>query len=1330
MTLVAQSNEEAWLVRETSALGPYVVQLVGKRTTFGALERGHWVIVIDSVNALKRVGRILRVRSDLESTTLYFDRLHLVRRAGSLTDVGLTLASGHVARLRAEDLARVLARDDVSSTTDVQLIQNPAYVRELLELATRDDLLGPANGPEEFVVDMSVRDRYLVGKLAPRKPGEVAGIEVEPATAADEIDEPTEEYNAQLHEPGAEFAHASGRVEPEEDAFDEIDTTNNQSLVPSSLGLTFCVGPDIKALDIIAQWGSYARIPKDEHEYTKPRKNRDTGGVEDAKVKVWRRTPRGGRVRLSLQDGTVKPLVPDTQQQEVRIQGTVRTNMKGERLVTLFLVNGQIEPGTNRDSAWLFQPQLIVRGSSDAAGTAVFLRRPSADAVVDDLERDHLALIYRRRVEFAVGHGVAIHAETAPNDPTRAIEVRTEVIPSYEVPITETPGPDPADRPAMRAMVARGWLDMLLLADLDRAELEEALRTLVDDYGAWIDEQRTRVGKSIVGYDAPANEALGRCKMTFDRLQTGLKVVISDAKALEAFRFANRAMARQRARGIYALRRRRGEEVAFDDIDVRSNRSWRPFQLAFLLLAIPSLADPRHTDRTSPAEAFADLLWFPTGGGKTEAYLGVAAFAMGVRRLHGVVENLDGGRGLTVIMRYTLRLLTLQQFQRAATLLCAMETIRQEDVSKWGPEPFTLGLWVGNKVTPGTTDQSHQAIEAIRDKDRSRAGIASPAQLTSCPWCGSEIQPGRDIDVDRVDGRTAIYCGDKFSRCEFTKAKSSSNTHPGLPVQVVDEEIYHRPPTMLIATVDKFAMMAWRPEVRTLFGKVREECERHGLLWPGHDCGGGHRARRPHAAAKVKAVRAVRPPDLIIQDEFHLISGPLGTMVGLYETAVDDLCSWQIGEVKIRPKVVASTATVRRAADQVRNVFMRRLAIFPPKALDVEDDFFSIQRSVESKPGRRYMGICSPGSSRPAVLIRTYTAFLTAAQGLFDTFGALADPYMTLVGYFNSLRELGGMKRLAEDDVQTRSFRVKMSLVERPGLEQRRVGMIAELTSRVSNADIPRYLDQLEVPFDGVFDPSAGRFISRRPPEAPRPIDVVLATNMLSVGVDVSRLGVMVVNGQPKGTAEYIQATSRVGRAFPGLVAAVLTWARPRDLSHYETFEHYHATFYQHVEAQSVTPFSPRAMDRGLTGTMLAMIRNRFELFSPNLGAGALTSPSCLEMVSTIDSVTERTWEVTEDSAKKGRVTAELKSRADVWVKEAALPGRLLVYQKYGAGPTAYPLLEAPGIRPWSMWTVPMSMREVEPGVNLVMEEDRALEEPNWRARPIGTREKDDGDLP
>ena len=293
-----------------------------------------------------------------------------------------------------------------------------------------------------------------------------------------------------------------------------------------------------------------------------------------------------------------------------------------------------------------------------------------------------------------------------------------------------------------------------------------------------------------------------------------------------AFRFANRAMARQRAHSLFALSQRRGENKTLADFEQRQYRSWRPFQLAFILLSIPSLADPTHKDRTKPLEAFADLLWFPTGGGKTEAYLGVAAFAMAIRRLQGNLGGYDGSRGLTVIMRYTLRLLTLQQFQRASTLICAMELLRQEAEAtgdkSLGSEPFTIGLWVGNKVTPGTTEDSHKAIQDIRNPEKFDAGGTSPAQLTSCPWCGCEIRPSTTSRSIRPPEATTIYCGDKLGRCEFSKGKSSKKPHPGIPVLVVDEEIYHRPPSMMIATVDKFALMAWRGEVRTLFGRASD----------------------------------------------------------------------------------------------------------------------------------------------------------------------------------------------------------------------------------------------------------------------------------------------------------------------------------------------------------------------------------------------------------------------------------------------------------------------------------------------------------------------------
>ncbi|MGF6763374.1 ribosomal protein L24E [Paraburkholderia sp. GAS33] len=1296
-------------------LAPYTLVLQGERSLYQDIAEDDRVLVLNLAGEIDRAGRVLRVRSDLETTTLYFDRVSVADASVPVASVSLSPpSSGGVGRIQREEFVRASSAALQQTVDSVPPVEDRAYVRELLQLAVMDDLLGPAGGPRERIVDMSVRDRYLVGKLAPRDDAQ-GGIEgLEGPLAEEEGEEPTDPIVPGQHEPGAEFGTATGRVEPESDASDEIDAASNQSLVPSSFGMTFCVDSDAERIEVEARWGSYERVPNDEHELTRP---------NGQKVKVWQRIPCGGKLVLPLIEGVISHQAPDANRPSVRVQGSVRAKTaNGDRLVTLFLINAQEEPDTNRDTAWLFQPELIVRAEADVPKRAIFRRRPVSDAGGMDTERESLEMIYRNRVEFAVGHGVAVHAETA-DDVTLATVVRTAVLPQYEVQVTETPGLDPADRPAMKEMVASGLLDMQQLATLGVTELVDALNLLTKDYAEWIVEQRKRIGEDVVGYDAQAGQALDRCQDIQTRLQQGIDTLKCDEKSLAAFRFANRAMAIQRVRGQYALEVRRGRDVTVDQFEKSKNRSWRPFQLAFLLLSIPSLADPTHLDRVQPMEAHADLLWFPTGGGKTEAYLGVAAFTMAIRRLQGKLGGFDGSRGLAVIMRYTLRLLTLQQFQRATALICAMEVLRREALtngdSALGHEPFTIGLWVGNKVTPGTTEDSHRAIEDVRNPGRYHAGAASPVQLTSCPWCGSDIAPGRDVEVDRNHGRTLVYCGDKKGRCEFSRGKSSKSSHPGIPVLTVDEEIYHRPPTMMIATVDKFAMMAWRGQVRTLFGRVSQECERHGLLWPGCECNMGHRAARGLPAAAVKPVSPIRPPDLIIQDEFHLISGPLGTMVGLYESAVDELCGWTLDGKTVKPKIVASTATVRKAKEQVNNVFMRRVSVFPPHGLDVEDNYFSIQRPIEARPGRRYLGVCSPGSSRPAMLIRVYTAFLTAAQALFDRFGEPADPYMTMVGYFNSLRELGGMRRLAEDDVQTRSYRVQMSMVERPALAQRSVNNIRELTSRVSSHDIPKYLDDLEVKFKVAFDAATGRYVTKWNEGDTRAIDVVLATNMLSVGVDVNRLGLMAVNGQPKGTAEYIQATSRVGRSFPGFVCTVLTWARPRDLSHYETFEHYHATFYKHVEAQSVTPFSPRAMDRGLTGALLSLMRLENDTFSPNVGAGELDKSDKPEITEAIDVLVRRAWNVSETTTIKDLAERELKERADEWAKEVSVPGRTLAYEKRGAqAATMVGLVKSPGIHAWDNWTVPMSMREVEPGVRLIMNTGHISDDHAWKPRP------------
>jgi len=1310
--LPLRSNDNAWLVRisEEAYLSDYVLTINSGSSSLHNIQTGDAMLLTkehDGDFSVIGIGRVFRIRHSLTETLLYFDGFLPVTSNVTLEELTIPVPQN---KSQINRLDWALFEDTLKTATSMSWSTFPvisgetpseeAYVRELLQLAVIDDLLGPADGPEEEIVGMSVRDRYLVGKLAPMSPRSgqnEALILAEEDVPDGDVPSDLRPYANEHHIPRDKVPSAS--IDDEEEQ--EINASSNQSLVPSSMGFTFCVDADLENIQLNASWGRYERTQSEwiDEKTGKPRR-------------CWKRIPSGGSVMVSLKQRTIEPIQIDLQFPSVIIQGSVGAPLEnGDRLVTLFLVNTQRLPEQNQDQAWIFQPELSVR---DLDSQAVFRRRPILRADEFDEEREALEMIYRNRVEFAVGHGVSVHATVSETDAERAIEIKTTVMPEYEIQVTETPGIEQEDRQAMRKMFVEGLLDMENLAELatiqKRDELITGLQILTDDYAAWIDENKYSIGIEVIGFDNPATEALDRCSLILQRLREGIDVLAKNDDALASFRFANQAMSSQRIHSMYALAKRRGDTVQLEDLNIRKNRSWRPFQLAFMLLSIPALADPTHQDRTQPLDAFADLLWFPTGGGKTEAYLGVAAFTMGIRRLQKNIGGLDAERGLAVIMRYTLRLLTLQQFQRASSLICAMEVIRRAEPTVWGNIPFTIGLWVGQRVTPNTTAESHAAVEKERD---GKFGTGStPAQLTSCPWCGSEIAPGRDIRVDKELSRTFIYCGDKYGRCEFSQAKSKQL---GLPVLVVDDEVYRHPPTMLIATVDKFAMMAWRGQVRTLFGKATQECPRHGLLWPDADCTGNHTKKGELAAVKVKAIIPIRPPDLIIQDEFHLISGPLGTMVGLYETAVDELSTWTIDDKSIRPKIIASTATVRKAEEQVNNVFLRKVSVFPPHGLNVEDNFFSVQRAVAEKPGRLYLGICSPGSSRPAVLIRVYVALLTAAQSLFQHFGAAADPYMTVVGYFNSLRELGGMRRLAEDDVQTRSYRVQMSDVKRPGLSQRSVRIVDELTSRVSNKEIPKKLDQLEVKFRPVWDDEKQKWTTQWAKGETRAIDVVLATNMLSVGVDVNRLGLMVVNGQPKNTAEYIQATSRVGRSFPGLVCTVLTWSKPRDLSHYETFEHYHATFYKHVEAQSVTPFAARALDRGLTGAMVSLLRLENDAMNPNNGAQILDSSGKAEASKTRDTFSERAWKV-KDKAAKTNTAHMAADRIDRWVKEAIKPGRKLGYETKHRKGDLVALLKKPGASAWDEFTVPMSMREVEPGVQLVMDDSiYASDPPPWR---------------
>ena len=875
--------------------------------------------------------------------------------------------------------------------------------RKLVEMIYKD-LLGPVSGEFEEVDESSLTERYLVGAIAP-------------------LIRHTKTENCAEEDPAQQDNLATTDKTSSDDGESENQAPSS-SLFPSSLGLTFCVDRTESALTLTVRWGRYEK-ELSEAFITKA----------DNPKKVWKRYPMHGKKTLTL--GKEQEWVIDPDFPAVVVSLKSRRLPNQDWIITAFLENRQTEPEKNRDSAWLFQPELKIT-SATPEKPDVFVRKPlPINSKLDDAiryEQEEMGLLYRDRLEYAVGHNVSIHAEISPRIKTRAVSLETSMIPCHEIP--QTTPPTVEEIPALKGLM----LDMKVLARVEADALPPLLYPLVQAYEQWIEEQDNsclELPDDPAYYRLTGQRNLDKCRESLKRIRAGIELLEQNEQAVSAFQFMNAAMASLRVRGLYTEQVRRGKKVTLEEFDLEKNHSWRTFQLAFILLNLPGLTDLHHRDRAPESAAICDLLWFPTGGGKTEAYLGLTAYNLAIRRLQGTVAGHDGEHGVAVLMRYTLRLLTLQQFQRATTLICACESLRRENPKKWGQEIFRVGLWVGNKSTPNWTKQSEEAI-AQKKGDYKNANGGSPHQLTNCPWCGTTIDEGRDIDVQPVEkdrGRTLIYCGDKLGRCLFSRKQAANE---GLPILVVDEEIYRRLPALLISTVDKFAQMPWNGATQMLFGKVNGYCDRHGFRCPSLPDEDSHKKTSSLPAVKTRSHLPLRPPDLIIQDELHLISGPLGTLVGLYETAVDHLCTWEVEGKKVRPKVVASTATIRQAQSQVFNLFLRSLQVFPPQALDIEDNFFSRQRPPSPEnPGRLYLGICAPGRRLKAAMIRVYLAALSGGQKLFEAHGADADPWMTLVGYFNSLRELGGTRRLVDDDITTR-----LSKMDERGLARRNLGRV------------------------------------------------------------------------------------------------------------------------------------------------------------------------------------------------------------------------------------------------------------------------------------------------
>ena len=1245
----------------------------------------------------------------------------------------------------------------------------------LLEVLRRE-LLGPAGGDRE-VLTTQPSQRYLLGRIAPTRLQDAT--ETPAAEASGDTSEGVDPLDAAqstgVPVTGSEedTLNATAEEDPGEDTDDE--PVRRGLMIPASMGLRFQIPADLDTLSIHVSWGTYEPTAAGD---TTSQASADTGTR-------YRRVPHEHSLRLEP-----SALTPGRTEDRV-LEGDVTLRIDsyldeaaGRFLIELALCNDRTTPRRIPTNAWMFQTRIDV----DAGGRAVFL--PVHDPALPPApgsgsrpepgsEEARLDLQYRDRLEFAVGRTCSADWSLPPTGtgdgvPRRAVQVRTTWIPTVETPQTTA-----ADVPG--ALLDMRALAVAAAAPNSTDALRAALGPIVSAYGTWLDEQAAAAADLPEHLRETAEEALAEAHQVRGQLAAGLDHLTAEtaegAEARRCFAFMNRVMADQRVHSQIAALRAADQRLGVDEAEERVlagayPHHWRVFQLAFILMQLPALADPAAERRTGDL-ATVELLFFPTGGGKTEAYLGLAAYAFAIRRRQGLLDTpdgpIDGRAGVTVLMRYTLRLLTSQQFQRATTLVCAAELARRDDPDTWGSEPFRIGLWVGTAVSPKRVSEAAEELQRLRDRPGGGAGHRfSALQLGHCPWCGLPLTPN-DVTVGDVAGmaeRVVVRCPDPYGDCPFSAG--DHNIPDGLPVLTTDEEIYRLAPAFVIATVDKLARLAREGHAATLFGHVARRCERHGYVpaldhrgrsdYTGCTLGdnGRHHPKAGLPPATVRPATRLRPPDLIIQDELHLITGALGTTVGLFETAVDTMCAWTAPDGRpAAPLLVASSATVRKAADQVRLLYGRDLTIFPPQVLDASDTFFSRVTPVdEEHPGRLYVGLSTTGVRLTAAEIQVTQVLMASAQLLLDRVGWVADPYMTLVGYFSATRELAGMARYVQDDIQT-----GLAKPSRDSRLPRRRGTdfgalhLGELTSRISSADITATLDRMGRTFDPALDTTAakdaamaarraGKNVQRRE-AATNPYDVVLATSMLQVGVDVPRLGLMLVVGQPKNTAEYIQATSRVGResSRPGLVVTLGNWARPRDLAHYEQFRHFHETFYARVEPLSVTPFSVTAVDRGLDGTLVAAARVTQAAvprgLNPEHDAGnASTQQEALEKLAS--TLTDRVTAAGGEDAS--RYTADrLKARLSEWTRrgrEVTKRGGELVYERGADDARFFALLRSAesggghaSQRDEAPFAVAGSMREVQPEINLLVSPDpdrlvdRVLEDgPTWqRQEPTDT---------
>lgn len=1116
--------------------------------------------------------------------------------------------------------------------------------RDLMQEIIRADLLGPMTGePEEIIRVKYPTTYYIVGKLYP------ISKETQTVLSHDDAEELTEISNSDDKLIDTKYGEQNNE---DSNSDDEISGCN--ILNPSAMGITFAVKKETKKINVLLSYALYKSTTEEEAKKQNP-------DVEYYPTdSLWKRHPAEKKpFDFDLTQGKILRQPVEYNSNKIGELVLLRHNsgkneqditrytlsFKNTQIVNVMEKNGEKRKDpTDEAEKTIFQPHIEI---TVPGGHFVEVKRnlklkkikkeDTKKIIDDDLVMD---LLYSKVKSYAQGHGCAVSWDDDGNEDkskAKILRIKSEFLPEEQIlqmrPVTSKDIKNFNDK----------ILDTEYLKEATKNELAEGIENLCDVYQTWINEQRDKISEieDKERFEEVAKDNLELCEESLKRIRNSADIIMKDDDVYKAFKYANEAINEQNRHKewISEKEKAKNNKNPIPKIeDITKSFKWYPFQLAFILQELESIANTDSTDRN-----LVDLLWFPTGGGKTEAYLGLAAFTIFLRRL----KHPEDSKGVSVLTRYTYRLLTFQQFERTLRLICACEEIRKNN-KKLGDERISIGMWIGSSYTPNKFSGEKGAYLSISkqksiqneiktntsssiDNDNSNDGKGNPLQITKCPWCGATISAKNySFDSDKMVNLKTQKEKELATRKMYIHCPNEEclfSTEDGIPAVVVDEQIYDETPTFVIATVDKFAQVPLKAESGTIFG-YKPDGEK--LL----------------------------PPDLIIQDELHLLTGPLGTIIGIYEAGFKKLCEHN----EHYPKVISSTATVKNAHSQIKSLYGDKYSQFPAQGLDIKDSFFAKESTQYEKPSRKYMGCMAVGTTPITMMVRVMAILYFASRYLsvceengenkFES--DVIDSFWTITGYFNTLRELGGAIIRVSDDVDARAeilcnkYRMKYRWDKDDTIKNP-----VELTSRISSSEINKILRKIE---DGKYE---NEFQNKAE-------DFLLATNMISVGVDIDRLGSMIVVGQPKMTAEYIQSTSRVGRKNPGLVLTTYNQKKSRDRSHFEQFKQYHQSFYKFVEATSITPFSDRARDRALQTIYVMLCRYLIPELRPNNAPGEYKNREKESYANSIKEIKEFILKIIKNIDKKEVKNAEkeLNEIDEIWYRKALKYKETIEYYK------------------------------------------------------------------